>query len=656
MRFDVQSIRDRKLFHWALAYLAGAWLVMQVVEVLSGRWPLPVAVQRAIDVALVAGFFVVLVLAWYHGERGRQRVSGPELLVLALLLGIGGGMVALVGRAPAVPGEAESHARAGSDRSIAPLRRVLVDNPAVAMLPLENWGSAADAHFVAGLHEDILSALQKLGGLTVISRTSVEPYRDTRKPLPVLARELGVDAVGEGSVSRQGSRIRVTVQLIDAATDAHLWSEQYDRELTAENVFAIRSEIARAVAHALKATLTPQEEAQLDATPTTSLTAYDWVQIARQRDTGSEERIRALRNALEADSLSALAWAELAVQQAASIQWQGAPESMADSAEAAADRALELDPLNPVAYRAKGIVAGRRGQNVLALRYTRRVLELDPGSVLGWNNLAVDHLELGQWVEALDAQLRRRRLQPTSAYVRATISTLYTMLGLYDHAVAAAEEGLAIDPRSAISVLALAFAHAYGGDLAAAAELAERAVTLDPDDLLTHQGAASIAAFRRDGDALLRHAHAAHSLAPDGLFVTDLYAVPTTLGFALLCAGDTAASRLHLETTERRMRDRLTAGAEDYGTRFQLAAIRSLRGDADQALRWLEEAYDAGFREAPAVELDPAFDDLRGHPDYERLMARIRADVAVMRDRVLEAEAELDRARLERGRASGPGG
>ncbi len=128
MRFALESLRDRKLFHWAVAYVAGAWVVMQVVDVVSSRWPMAVALQQSIDVALAVGFFVVLVIAWYHGEKGRQHVSGRELLLLALLLGIGVGMVRIVGGAPAVSRDLDvSPAAEVGAASIVPLRKVLVD-------------------------------------------------------------------------------------------------------------------------------------------------------------------------------------------------------------------------------------------------------------------------------------------------------------------------------------------------------------------------------------------------------------------------------------------------------------------------------------------------------------------------------------------------
>ena len=117
----------------------------------------------------------------------------------------------------------------------------------------------------------------------MISRTSVEQFRDTKLPMKAIADQLGVTKILEGGVQRAGDRVRVTVQLIDAATDAHLWAENYDRELTAANIFAIQSEVAAAIAGALKATLTAGEKARVNAIPTQNLEAWEAYQLGKQR-------------------------------------------------------------------------------------------------------------------------------------------------------------------------------------------------------------------------------------------------------------------------------------------------------------------------------------------------------------------------------------
>ena len=143
------------------------------------------------------------------------------------------------------------------------------------MLPFENRSAKTDdAFFVDGIHDDILTQLSKVSVLKVISRTSVERFRDTKLPLQDVAKQLGVKSILEGGVQRAGDRVRINVQLIDAGTDAHLWAESYARALTAANIFAIQREVAAAIAGALKATLTAGEKARVNAVPTQNLEAW----------------------------------------------------------------------------------------------------------------------------------------------------------------------------------------------------------------------------------------------------------------------------------------------------------------------------------------------------------------------------------------------
>ena len=164
------------------------------------------------------------------------------------------------------------------------------------------------------MHDDLLTQLAKIGSLKVISRTSVMEYRETTKKIPQIAAELGVATVLEGGVQRAGQRVRINVQLIDAATDEHLWAENFDRELTAENVFEIQSEIAQSIAGALQATLSPEEKAQIGRILTRDLDALAAYTRARnleqQTTSGDLERAeQEIEFALERDPQFAAAWA-----------------------------------------------------------------------------------------------------------------------------------------------------------------------------------------------------------------------------------------------------------------------------------------------------------------------------------------------------------
>ena len=199
-------LRERKLVQWSLAYLAGAWLLLEVVDVLGGRLGLPDSLFLILLVGLGVGFLATIVLAWYHGEKGRQRVSGPELLIIAGLIAIGGALVMIVAPGASDPestGEASPETLAGSSDSLA-----------IAVLLLENLSpDPDDAFFADGLHEEIISQLARIRTLRVTSRTSVMGYRgDDRPSAREIAAELGVGTILEGSARRGGNTVRVTVQ------------------------------------------------------------------------------------------------------------------------------------------------------------------------------------------------------------------------------------------------------------------------------------------------------------------------------------------------------------------------------------------------------------------------------------------------------------
>ncbi|HEV2122232.1 MAG TPA: hypothetical protein VGW38_05595, partial [Chloroflexota bacterium] len=239
----VDRLKEHKLVQWALAYLAGAWVMLQVAGELRDTFAWPPVIVRAFTVLLAVGFLAALVLAWYHGEKGAQRVSGPELLMLTALLVIAGVAVAFVGRADESP---TATITGSADPPAAPME-IPADRESIAVLPFINMsGEQENEFFSDGITEDILTNLSQIRGLKVISRTSVMQYKGTQKSLRQIGEELGVGHVLAGSVRRAGDRVRISAQLINARTDEHLWAERYDRQL--KDIFAIQSEIAEQIA------------------------------------------------------------------------------------------------------------------------------------------------------------------------------------------------------------------------------------------------------------------------------------------------------------------------------------------------------------------------------------------------------------------------
>ncbi|UCC83778.1 MAG: tetratricopeptide repeat protein [Gemmatimonadota bacterium] len=445
----LQRLKERKLFQWALAYLAGAWLVLQAMEVTAEPFGWPLALQRGITILLVVGFFVALVVAWYHGEKGRQRVSGPELLMIAALLGIAAILLAILrpeAEAPATPYTGLP---------------VEGEKPAIAVLPFDNFSpDPDDAYFADGMHDEIITQLQRISAIKVISRTSVMQYREARPPARQIAQALRVDFLLEGSARKDEEQVRLTVQLIDARVDEHVWAENYDRDLSAARLFEIQDDVARRVAESLAARLSPEESRRIEAQPTDNLAAYELYMLGRyhfhtRRTTGRDGLERAaefFRLAIEADSGFALAYSGLANLCAARrFYWRydpgASPSTRRSEMEAsdsvaawAARRAVALDSASAEAHTALGIVLTYVEHDwEAAEREFLIATELNPNHVTAYNFYGDLLLFRRRWDEAIRVESRALELDPLSAIHRAQLAQGFSGAGRLAEAVAQRE-------------------------------------------------------------------------------------------------------------------------------------------------------------------------------------------------------------------------
>lgn len=232
----LQELKQRKLVQWTVAYVAAVFALLQGVDIVAQRFVWPELVERILIIAACVGFFVTLVLAWYHGERGAQRVTRTELVILAMLLSLGGFLLWRF----AVGAHAPTVASANSTKPAA------IPEKSIAVLPFDNLSRDPDnAYFCEGVQDEVLTRLAKVADLKVVSRTSTQHFKSTPDNLPQIARQLGVAHIVEGSVQKASDQVRVNVQL----TDAHRWADTYDRKLT--DIFAVESEIAKTISETL---------------------------------------------------------------------------------------------------------------------------------------------------------------------------------------------------------------------------------------------------------------------------------------------------------------------------------------------------------------------------------------------------------------------
>ncbi len=375
---SLEEVKDRKLAQWGLAYLAGGWLVLQVLDIVGDRFGWPDAWLRGLIVVLVIGFFAALVLAWYHGEQGRQRVGGVELGILTALLGLAGLGVMLVG-----PGGAEP---AGS----APLA-VLgfeADRSSIAVLPFENVGAADEGYFADGLTDELLATMAPVPGLRVAARTSAFAFKDTDASADSIGRALNVAHLVVGSVRRLGDRVRVSAELVNAETGFSEWAETYERDVT--DAFAVQDEIARAVARELRLRVggDPLAKAQTDDAEAYALFLRGRAAL-ECREGSTAERAVAL------DPLS------IAVLNNAAAVYRSVREP--GRAVELYRAGLALAPENPNLQSNLSLVLSKIGDHAEAVERAERAIALDPEFEKYRGDLAFVYARAGRRAEAEQA-------------------------------------------------------------------------------------------------------------------------------------------------------------------------------------------------------------------------------------------------------------
>lgn len=636
-------LKERKLVQWTVAYMAAAWLTVQVLDIIGDRFDWPEAILRALIILLGFGLLLTLVLAWYHGEKGRQRVGGTELLLLAAVFLLAAVTTARVTGGIRSDRSLESLLRL-PEAQAAPVPRsdkpVLRDGQSLAVLPFRNLSANPDdRYFAEGIHEDVLNYLAQVGGLTLISRQSVLRYRDTNLPIGEIGAELGVGVVVEGSVRREGDRIRVVAQLIDVRTDTHRWSGTYDRNL--DDVLGVQSEIAREVAQALEATLTPDEAQRMASEPTASLSAYDFYVKGREAyrtytAEGIERAIRLFLQSIEADQSYASAWAGLGDAYAQRRLRFGYGYEWSDSALAASRRSIELDAGLAEGHKALGLAYATKGQMRRAIASYLTALELSPSHSPALNNVSAAYSALNVFDEAIKWRRRQLEVNPNEPFARSNAAILYTNLGEREIAQKWLDDALELNPEDAQALAAQAHLHVRWGELEEALRLRESLLELESSDADWGVEAAEVHLYARNYPMALQRVEEALEQAPAGLLLADKWA-QTIAGFAHMQMGNHEEAHRLFEQSLRVNQTDLDGEFDMPRAPWENASILAALGLKDQAIAWAELAYQMGHRRYWEAELDPMFDSIRDHPRFVALMDRMRADVEAMRTGV-EAE------------------
>jgi TolB-like protein len=552
-----KELKRRNVVRVGLAYAMIGWLVLQVTDVVVPILALEPWVGKLVLLMLAAGLPVALIFAWVfeltpegikrdHDVDRKQFATVRSRHRLDFVI-VGAMAVALIYFAVNHDwGEGAGERLIGT-----------ASGQSIAVLPFVNRSALEeDVFFVDGVHDDLLTLLSKLGGLKVISRTSVERFRDTSLGIPELASQLGVVTVLEGAIQRAGGQAHINVQLIDALTDEHLWAESYDRELTAENIFAIQRDIAQAIAQALQAVLTPEEQSRVAAIPTSSYAAYEEFLRGQQKIVLREipdtrEALGHFRQSIQLDPDFAMAYVGLAYAYHLLMSYGDMSRAEAlPLTEIAAMTALKINPNLGEAHAALGSILRYKGDSNGAITAYERAIELAPGYATSYHWLAEHYrFDFLRPDRALPLILKAQELDPLSPVINITVAETFRDLGRREEALAQInhaieispafasayitkseimswlfgrpDEGLRLakyaaelDPQSLNACLGMAQQFSLLGDDASAIERIEHCLELGPDYPFAHYSATTIYLVAGDSERALQHARRVHSIEP----------------------------------------------------------------------------------------------------------------------------------------------
>ena len=574
----------------AAVYLVVAWLTMQVVDVIAVPLRLPEWFPTVVIVFLAIGFPIALIISWAFNvtpagvvrETDTVRSSSGRVIEYVLMGLVGIAVVWLLyrtefGQAPS-PSEAQPVAEVAAPD-------VLPNS--IAVLPFANLSPDPDnAYFAAGIHDSILNELAKIRDMHVISRTTMVRYTDTEKSMSEIADELRVETVMEGSIQYANGRVLVTAQLIDAQTDAHLWSDNYNEDFS--DIFAIQADIATRIAEKLQAQVSPQEQQSIQAQMTSSPEAYTYY-------------------------LQAITLGGLDISPADDI-----PEF-----HALLDKAIDADPNFARAYAMKArLYAGRRDGDSLASEYGQKALELDPDLGLAHYALAVNHMSRMRDDQARQGFEIALSLSPNDMIIIDDAARYYVTVGDLDLAIRLASKLHDNDP--GISGV-LSHVTLMAGDIDASLQAIRQTVEANPDRPFVHSIRAVIEKLAGNQDMAREEAELAARL---GASYNDYQII----------AGTSSAYRFKVAGVQEqadRVFDRVVERSESghmFNSRnwtFAYAAI----GDYKKALEYLqllaqevEEGYRAGSNSYLAYNVyrDPMFET----PEFIEVRKRLGYDLS----------------------------
>jgi TolB-like protein/Flp pilus assembly protein TadD len=576
------ELKRRNVYKVAVAYTVVGWLLVQVATQVFPFFEIPSWGIRLIVLIIAIGFPIALIIAWAFEltPGGIRRTEEADLAYPSRTRGRAWVYVV-------ISGGVLSAALFFLGRYTAPNENKIGNVPAksIAVLPFENLSRDPDnAYFAEGIQDEILTRLAKVADLKVISHTSTQRYKSSPDNLPQIAKELGVAHILEGSVQKSQDQVRVNVQLINAATDAHLWADSFDRKLI--DIFAVESEIAAKVADILQAKLTGEEKHAMSMQPTQNTEAYQLYLKGRyfwNKRTGPDlqKAIDFFKQAIEKDPNYALAYVGLGDSYILLSGFGAArPQDSFPLAEAAAKKALEIDDNLAEAHTTLGF-----SLCVHHFDFAGSIREFEHAIALNPNYATAHHwfgdgplLAVGQFDRAVAEGKRALELDPLSVIITADLGADYLVARRYDEAIEQLHKAIDLDPRFYYAHWNLAEALEMKGSMREALAEYKKAVDLDDDPFVL---------------ALLGQAYAKLGRRDEALKI--LAQLPQI-------------------------------AAHRYVPSYSFALLHMALGEKDKAIEWLERSYQEGAGlDVIFLKVDPMLDPLQKEPRFQTLVQKVFA-------------------------------
>ncbi len=509
----------------------------------------------------------------------------------------------------------------------------------IAVLPFDNFSSDPENdYFSDGITEDILTLLAKIEGFKVVSRTSVMQYKGANKNIREIARELNANHILEGSVRRDGDRVRIVAQLVNAEAGDHVWVRTYDKQLT--QIFDVQSQVAEDIAMALENELSQEDREQINRVPTTSITAYDYYlqgrnYYMRYTEEDNKHAIELFGRALQIDPDFALAHAGLGDALAQKAFRLNFDEATLDSAIAASSRAIELDEKLSEGHKSLGLAFHYRGWYDKALEEYHKAIKYNPNNEMATNNIGTIHFERGNLASAIRWGKRSLAINPQHAWSLQNLANMYYYVGADENCITLGQRGMELHPDFAPLPNLLTSLYLRKDDFRQARYYADQLEA--QDQLVAEDYRVLFELYLRQGDL-----EAARNYLDQWERADEKATAPRiSRAYLYLQSGREDVGRALLKSLTRELENALR---QNRKTRYlvELGMVYALLEQPELALRWLNNAAQANWMDYAFDLKSPLFDNLRNDADFKTLRKRLDNHTAGQREKVRRVSAEDD--------------